>query len=137
MGDASLAAYGPWWQNFRASLTIENSSAAARGMVFRLNSEGCYVLMLSGNAKSGLSFKLVKKTFWNHGELPLLPWTQIDVPPGNNIAVECAWVRIRILVHEVQVAELKDSEFPEGLVGMAQYGYGRTLFRNLRVESLP
>ena len=137
MGDATLAAYGPWWQNFRASLTIESSSAEARGMVFRLNSEGCYVLLLSGNPKGAISFKLVKKTFWNHGELPLLPWTQTSVQPGGGITVECIWDRIRILINGVQVTELKDSDFPDGIVGMAQYGYGRTLFRNLRVEALP
>jgi hypothetical protein len=38
---------------------------------------------------------------------------------------------------DVQVTELKDSDFADGIVGMAQYGYGRTLFRNLRVEALP
>jgi len=53
------------------------------------------------------------------------------------MTVECSRDRIRILINGVQVTELKDSDFPDGIVGMAQYGYGRTLFRNLRVEALP
>ncbi len=36
-----------------------------------------------------------------------------------------------------QVARINDPSFTDGYVGMAHYGPGRTLFRDLRVESLP
>jgi hypothetical protein len=145
-GEDTLAAYGPWWQNFRASLSVESSGAAARGMVFRLNAAGCYVLLLSGTRKGkDVWFKLVKKTFANHGEATLIPWTQItgpaptltDAGTGNRITVECNRDRITILLNGVQVTAIGDASFQDGYVGMAQYGYGRTLFRNLRVETLP
>ncbi len=147
MAEGILAAYGPWWgwhENFRASLSMEGVGPAARGMVFRLNDEGCYVLLLSGIGQAkGLSFKLVKRTFWNHSEAPILPWTPVGGPAvaqgkaSSRIAVECRRDRIAILVNGVQVESIQDQTFQEGYVGMAQYGFGKTLFHNLRVEGLP
>jgi Ca-activated chloride channel homolog len=147
LGEGTLAAYGPWWQNFRASVSIESSGPAARGMVFRLNDEGCYVLLLSGTEKArDISFKLVKRTFPNNGEVPLIPWTHITgpalaarAPAGreDRITVECRRYQITILLNGEQVTVFNDASFTEGYLGMAHYGSGRTLFRNLRVESLP
>jgi Ca-activated chloride channel family protein len=145
--DTILAAYGPWWRNFRASLSVEGTGAAARGLVFRLGGEGYCALLLSGAGKAGdLSFKLVTKTFWNHSEAPIIPWTKVTGPalaastPArtyNRITVECQGDRITILLNGVQVTAIDHPIFPGGYVGMAQFGYGRTLFRDLRVESLP
>jgi len=147
LGEGTLAAYGPWWQNFRASVSIESSGPAARGMVFRLNDEGCYVLLLSGTEKArDISFKLVKRTFPNNGEVPLISWTHITgpalaarAPAGreDRITVECRRYEITILLNGEQVTVFNDASFTEGYLGMAHYGSGRTLFRNLRVESLP
>jgi Ca-activated chloride channel family protein len=147
LGDKILAAYGPWWRNFRASVSIEGSGDAARGMVFRLGATGCYVLLLSGTEKAtGISFKLVKQVFWNDSEVPMIPWTHITGPAlaaftsaktENRIAVECRGDRITILLNGAQVTATDDPSFANGYVGMAQFGSGRTLFHDLRVEGLP
>lgn len=141
--DGVVAAYGPWWENFRASLSLEGGGSAARGMVFRLNDEGCYALLLSGTGKvTELSFKLVKRDFGSQGETPILPWTPVSaaVPRAgtdSRITVECRRERITILINGVQVASTRDTSFAGGYVGMAQYGSGHTFFRDLTVESLP
>ncbi len=147
LGDAILAAYGPWWRNFRASVSMQGSGAAARGMVFRLGATGCYALLLSGTEKaSDLSFKLVKKVFWNDSEVPMIPWTHVTGPAlaaftparaENRITVECRGDRITILLNGAQMTAIEDPSFTDGYVGMGQFGYGRTLFHDLRVEGLP
>lgn len=40
-------------------------------------------------------------------------------------------------VNGVQVTTIDDPSYADGYVGMAQFGPGRTLFRDLRVEGLP
>jgi hypothetical protein len=146
-GGGALAAYGPWWQNFRASVSIEGHGSAARGMVFRLNDAGCYVLLLSGAGKAGdVSFRLVRKLFPSYLEVPLIPWTPITGPAladmssggmANRITVECIHDRIKILLNDMEVTRIVDSSYAEGYVGLAHYGSGHTLFRDLRVEGLP
>ncbi|MGB7762274.1 MAG: VWA domain-containing protein [Bryobacteraceae bacterium] len=143
VGEGILAAYGPWWRNFRASVSLEGSGPAARGMVFRLGYDGCYVLLFSGTEKAkDVSFKLMKKYFPSNGDVPLIPWTHITAPAlapagkESRITVECILDRITILLNGVQVTDIRDSSFPQGYLGMAHYGLGRTLFRDLRVESL-
>ncbi|HEY1219791.1 MAG TPA: VWA domain-containing protein [Bryobacteraceae bacterium] len=143
VGEGILAAYGPWWRNFRASVSMEGSGAAARGMVFRLGYDGCYVLLFSGTEKAkDVSFKLVKKLFPSYVEVPLIPWTHITAPAlaaggKNRITVESILDRITILLNGVQVTDIEDPSFTQGYLGMAHYGLGRTLFHDLRVESLP
>jgi Ca-activated chloride channel family protein len=146
-GEGLIAAYGPVWQNFRASVSMAGSGPGARGMVFRLNYEGCYVLLLQGTEKAkDISFKLVKRTFPGNWEDPLIPWTHITGPAlaalspagkENRITVECNHDRITFLLNGVEVTEIDDPSFTDGYVGLVHYGDGRTLFRNLRVESLP
>jgi hypothetical protein len=51
--------------------------------------------------------------------------------------VECKGDRITILLNGVEVKTIDDPSFAEGYVGMAQFGYGRTIFHGLRVEELP
>ncbi len=145
-GEGSLVAYGPWWSSFRASVSMDSSGPVAGGMVFRLNDEGCYILLLSGAEKAkDISFKLVKKIFPFSGEVALVPWTHVTGPAlaalnragaKNRITVECVRHRIAILLNGEQVIGISDSSFAEGYVGMAHYGPGRTFFRELRVESL-
>jgi hypothetical protein len=122
---------------------MEGSGAAARGMVFRLGYDGCYVLLFSGTEKAkDVSFKLVKKLFPSYVEVPLIPWTHITAPAlaaggKNRITVESILDRITILLNGVQVTDIEDPSFTQGYLGMAHYGLGRTLFHDLRVESLP
>ena len=139
--DGVLAAYGPWWEDFRASLSVEGTGSAARGMVFRLNDKGCYALLLAGGGKArGLSFKLVKRDFLYEVERTILPWTPVteaavrEAGTASRIGVECRGERITILINGVQVASANDAEFTAGYLGMAQYGSGHTFFRDLKVE---
>jgi Ca-activated chloride channel family protein len=146
-GEGLFAAYGPVWQNFRASVSIEGSRRAAGGMVFRLSYEGCYVLLLQGAEKGkGISLKLMKRNFPSDWEEPLIPWTHVTGPAlaalrpagrENRITIECNRFEIKILLNGVPVTEIDDSSFADGYVGLAHYGNGRTLFRDLRVEGLP
>ena len=111
-----------------------------------LNNLG-YALLLSGTEKaSDLSFKLVKKVFWNDSEVPMIPWTHVTGPAlaaftparaENRITVECRGDRITILLNGAQMTAIEDPSFTDGYVGMGQFGYGRTLFHDLRVEGLP
>ena len=63
-----IAAYGPWWSDFRASATVatalpvdsrkEDSSfpyAAhpAAGLIFRLNKDGYYAVLVNGRRNQG------------------------------------------------------------------------------------
>ena len=74
LDDAVLAAYGPWWRNFRASVSLDGGGPAS-GMVFRLGGAGCYFLLVSGTDKSkDVSFKLVKKVFWNDSSNTSVQW---------------------------------------------------------------
>jgi hypothetical protein len=59
-----LAAYGPWFTNFRASLNIEShgNPDSGGGLIFRLNEHGCYLLLVQGRGYT-IAYKLAKK-FW-------------------------------------------------------------------------
>jgi hypothetical protein len=51
--------------------------------------------------------------------------------------VECKGEQITIWLDDVQKVRIKDDSFSDGYIGMAQFGYGRALFRYLHVQSLP
>jgi len=156
--EGTVAAYGPWWGDFRASLSIDDrgSDQEGEGMVFRLNDGGYYALLVTRIAKH-CSFKLLKKVWppsfsaplFSHRETVMIPWTgctpEIEHDEADykrqttqkKITVECKGERITIWLDDVFVAQIKDASFFEGYVGMAQFGYGHALFRDLRVQSLP
>ncbi|HLK69586.1 MAG TPA: VWA domain-containing protein [Bryobacteraceae bacterium] len=136
-----LAAYGPWWTDFRASISIARASPAARGLVFRLNDEGYYVILLMNSGKGGeVSYKVVKRTFWNQRELELVQWTPITMgPPAalkttDRLTVDCRRDHFTFLINDVQFATVQDDSYPDGMVGMAEFGYGHAIFHDLRVE---
>ena len=161
LGEAmgTIAAYGPWWGDFRASLLVDDrgSDQEGEGMVFRLNDKGYYLVLLTRIGKPRCSFKLVKKilppTFSAPGLSPretvVIPWTENEhsqdpvrqSKPGKmtqkQITVECKGEQITIWLDDTQVGRINDDSLLEGYVGMAQFGYGRALFRDLQVQSLP
>jgi hypothetical protein len=154
----TIAAYGPWWSDFRASILVDDrgSDQEGEGMVLRLNDRGYYALLLTRISTKHCSFKLVKKNwptsfyspFISHHEDVIIPWT--GCTPTNEhdeaeykrqttqmkLTVECKGEQITIWLDDVQKARIKDDSFSEGYVGIAQLGYGHALFRNLTVESL-
>jgi len=141
MGEGVLAAYGPWWENFRASIEVAGTGTAARGLIFRLNDQGCYAVLISGMGTSA-HYRLVKRTFGNDSEVQILPWTEVPSAALQSaktarLGVECVRDQIAIQFNGVQIAVIKDRSYTQGYVGMTQHGYGITAFRRLRIESLP
>lgn len=141
--DATIAAYGPWWRDFKATLSLDEkaSNGAGEGLVFRLNSTGCYTLLVTRLGKPSASFKLAKRTWQrvSSKETILLDWTAApaDSRTTERLTVECKGDQISIWLNDVPVGKIKDPDYLEGQVGMAQFGYGRVLFHNLEVHSLP
>lgn len=91
-----IAAYGPWWTNFRASVSLKVDPAPqtlgarsqfpyavcpATGLIFRMNSEGYYALLPSGLVeKKKLSVEVVRRDFLpnqqqDYTETSIVPWT--------------------------------------------------------------
>ena len=52
----------------------------------------------------------------------------------KNLKVECHGNNIVLYVDGREVGSVKDDRFPSGHVGMAQFGAGQAVFRNLSVS---
>ncbi len=149
-----IAAYGPWFDDFRASVKIEPHGEGDGGLVFRVNERGYYLLLLqrgkgaSDTARGGnpIAYKLVKR-FWNSlEERPIVPWTPFHlnrmettvkpgpVNPSITAMVECTGKRITVRIDGIQAISLNDDTFTDGQVGVAFFGSGHGLFRDLQVE---
>jgi hypothetical protein len=96
IGEGVLAAYGPWWQDFRATVVVDanwpklegsspttprsatvNAYSSAAGIVFRMNDGGFYAFLLSTAGRGAtLWFKLVSKTYGGT-YADIVPWTEI------------------------------------------------------------
>jgi Ca-activated chloride channel homolog len=96
-----IAAYGPWWSDFDASVNMEehlekvspgasaeflqNSSPAA-GLLFRMTIGGYYALLVSNSANPDkLSVELVRRDRFgdSYSDVPLIPWTTVNQPPSS------------------------------------------------------
>jgi VWFA-related protein len=168
IGEGVLAAYGTWWQDFRASVLVDanwpklegssptsprsptvNAYSSAAGLVFRMNDGGFYAFLLSTSGRgTTLWFKLVSKTY-SGAYTDIVPWTEIPelesarsglpqerASSPKKISVECVGGNISLFVGEQKVASLRDETFGNGYVGMALFGNGRAIFRDLVVQSL-
>jgi Ca-activated chloride channel family protein len=163
IGIGALAANGPWWGEFRASVYVDAGWAKMRaptqilplksqeilndssaGMVFRLNDGGYYAFLLSTSAQAykadELSFKLVKRTFRGTSE-ELVPWTRLsakqiqqEITAGIKLTVECRGDQITLFVDDRQVGHARDTTYDSGYIGLATLGTARTIFRSLLVE---
>ncbi len=141
-----IAANGPWWGSFRASVRIQGQGGlSAGGMVFHLSEQGYYAVLLTDTGTPNeVSLKLVKKFFNSSKETALLPWTSIVVPApvstrkfDHKLSVE--WNRGRILLEldGQPASEVHDTTSSNGLTGFALFGAGSETFSDLRVEGLP
>ncbi len=156
--DGVVAAYGPFWDDFRASVLIEGDLGSADagethfttapGLVFHMGAAGYYALVLSGAGPKGshdVAFELLKRTFSQGSESVLIPWTKVVVPitseevekKQRKLSVEYRRGKIDVLVDDQPAATVQDATFPHGLIGMALFGHGRVVFRDLLVEGLP
>ena len=116
-------------------------------MIFRLNERGYYLLLVQrfDKSHSKVLYKLVKR-FWDVlPEEPIVPWTPFRPSPSRSTvkpgpvspwitAVDCAGNRIAVLIDGIQAISVTDDTFDDGQVGVAFFGHGRALFRDLQVE---
>ena len=163
-GIGALAAYGPWWSDFRVSVIIDAGWAKMRtpsrflslrskgvlddssaGLIFGVQSAGYYAFLLSTSAKAygadELSFKLVKRTFSDPSEQPMIPWTRVaaeqvqeGISAGIKLTVECKGDRITLFVDDMQVSEVRDTMNHSGYLGFISLGTGHVWFKDLQVE---
>ncbi len=164
IADGVVAAYGPSWDNERASVSVHSDwartlrpqgnvlsvSSIAAGLVFHLNEEGYYALLLSGGTAKGetgrsekiVQFKLVRKLFGEDapGEATaLIPWTAAApsaAEDAHKISVEYKDGQIKVMVDDHQAAGIRDNRLPSGLTGLAVFGDGDAVFHDLTVQDL-
>ena len=152
-----IAAYGPWWTDFRASVSVKIVSAAeshnarsqfsyatrpAAGLLFRMNPKGYYALLLSSAGKKGkLSAKLVRRDFLsnypdNYTETDIVPWAEVERAPASEtqLSVQASEDRISIFVDGQPVKTARDNTYSQGWVGFVISGPGHAIFRDLVVR---
>ncbi len=147
--EGRVAANGPWWTDFEASVVVEfqsgqkdfHSMPPAAGLVFRLNERGYYALVISrpaGFAK--VYYKPVEK-FHTAAAHDLLFWDQEWRPdPGrlfqHKLGVVCRGSLIQLYVDGLRVRELRDESFSDGIVGTVLFGEGHAVFDDLLAQSI-
>jgi len=65
----TIAAYGPWWSNFRASARLEahwRRSDSAVGMIVDVNELGYYALLPTPPKDGMVAFEFVKRNWERH-----------------------------------------------------------------------
>jgi len=167
VGVGALAAYGPWWSDFRASVVIDAGWAKMRapsrlssmkakrvfedssaGLVFRVEGAGYYAFLLKTSAQryeaDDLSFELVKGTYGEPAEQPVIPWAGVSaeqvqkgIAAGIKLTVECKGDQITLFVDDAQVGQVRDSTHHVGYIGFMSLGTGHVWFKNLQVEGTP
>jgi VWFA-related protein len=151
-----IAAYGPWWTDFQASVVMKMTPAAqsrgaksefpyaanpAAGLVFRMNPKGYYALLLSGIVKKKKSsVELVRRDFLpgaqqDYTETRIIPWATIaqTVPSGTELSAQDIGSEISIFVDGQQIGIVRDGTYTQGWVGLVISGPGRATFHNLVV----
>jgi VWFA-related protein len=156
-----IAAYGPWWSDFRASVMLRILPAAqiadpergpqwqfpdaagpAAGLVFRMSSKGYYALLVSGTVnKSRISVELVRRDFLpgeqrDYSETKIVPWTVSGLlqPSGTTVSVESMGSQITIFADAHEIKTVQDPIYDEGFVGFIVSGPEQAIFKNLVVE---
>jgi Ca-activated chloride channel family protein len=167
VGRGALAAYGPWWRDFKASVIVDAGwakmrvppeapsqassvalDASAAGLIFRVKDSGYYAFLLSTSPQAyragELSFKLVKRGYRGTSEKVLIPWTRLQgqyirggITNGIKLMVECKDDQITLFVNDAQAGQVRDAALDRGYAGFVILGTGPARFRNLQVQSLP
>jgi Ca-activated chloride channel family protein len=167
LGNGILAAYGPWWDEYRGSVEVDAGwvkmhapnnlnhpktgnamYASTAGLAFRVDDSGFDAFLLSTNSQlyeaEALSFELVRKTYGSLSETQLLPWTRLAAKGiqqkftgGIKLGVECLGDRVTLFVEDQEVARVPGTPCKSGYLGLTSFGSGRVSFRNLSVEGTP
>jgi len=146
--EGRMAANGPWWTDFEASVVVEfqsgqqdlHSIPPAAGLVFRLNERGYYALVISRPVGAKVYYKLVEK-FHRAAAHDLLFWDQEwrprpSRPFQHKLGVVCRGSLIQLNVDGLRVRELRDEGFSDGLVGVTLFGEGHAMFDDLVAKSI-
>lgn len=164
IGIGALAAYGPWWDAFRASAYVDAGWAklpaptrtlalksqdvldvSSAGLVFRLTDSGYYAFLVSTSPQAykadQVSFKLVRKTFRTTAEELIIPWTPLSpilveqgTATGIKLTVEARGDQIVLFVGDQQVGSVRDATYGSGYIGFLSLGTKRAVFRKLHVQ---
>ena len=134
-GDTMITAYGPWWEDFRASASLEafwEETGAGVGMVFDFREEGYYAFLISAPN----TFELVKGG-WDGKRTEIIPPTPLGFSMGRvcRLTVERNGPQITLLVNDRQVGNVEDDSFEYGQVGFGVFGSGRAVVHDLLVEA--
>lgn len=148
-----VAAYGPWWINFVASATMElkatpgdtSAYSGPAGMVFRMNTNGYYALLLSSTIDTRNKKKtpaqivrLIRRDLEadSYTDTTLVPATTIDATSIStaSISVEAVGSQISISVDGQKIQTVQDGIYKQGLVGFIISGPGQAVFKNLIVQ---
>jgi VWFA-related protein len=160
--DGTVAAYGPSWDDFRASVSVASDwerttglqhtgrYEIAAGLIFHLNDRGYDALLLSGGQTSHpgerpqkfVQFKLEQRMFSGDGpdlQSDLVPWTPVASADGSaftahTISLAYKQGEITVFVDDHQVAGALDDTLAEGLIGLGFFGRGSAVFRDLQVQ---
>ena len=146
--DTAIAAYGPWWDNFRASALVDAQwgPPSSAGLVFHVNESGYYAFLLTppGDARQ-MAFELVKGN-WDGTRAEIIPRTpiaELEQFGKHKLAVECNRGQIALSVDGHQVGSVRDTTFQYGLAGFGVFGECdaihecRLIVHDLRVEAIP
>ena len=162
LNEGRVAANGPWWTDFQASLVVQLDEPAedvrlepdraaiqpnfysqhpAAGLVFRLNERGYYAFLISRAYAGGkIFFKVVKKGSNSTSTSDLSFWEQAWQPRRaeirHKLGVICHGNLIQLQVDGVQVTEFHDDSFYDGLLGMVLFGAGHAVFDDLVAQSI-
>ena len=135
--DTLLAAYGPWWDNFRASASLEaywDDSGTGVGLVFDVREEGYYAFLLGTRN----TFELLKGS-WNGRRKEIIPLTPLGFSRRrvSRLTVDRNGPQIKLWVDDKPVGNIQDSSFNQGLVGFGVFGSGHAMVYDLLVEAAP
>lgn len=151
-----IAAYGPAWADFRVSAKVKaeyepplqwnaypkfsRAVRSAAGLVFRINRNGYYALLVSPAAEDQrmLAFELVARTFVgdSYAESVILPWKTIprDSPLEAQLSVQAIGDRITLFIDGQQVGTARDDRFDNGYAGFIVSAPAHAKFSDLLLE---
>ena len=145
VAEGTVSAYGPWWDDVRASISAKLVAAnpggervittPAAGLVFRLNDLGYYALLIS--TRPALYAELIAKPFRAPKAIELMPWVRIGDANQSiaarwvTLAAECRGDEIVVYVDNREIGRVQDTRFQDGYVGMCLFGPGHAVFRDL------
>ena len=140
----TIAAYGPWWGDFRLSAKIEcnwRAADSAAGVAFDVNEAGYYSFLLDRPDRKGqMAFELVKGSGAGARSaiIPRTPVSELDSPGKTHmLEVVRKGDSISLALDNRQLGSVRDATFPIGLAGVSVFKESRLVIHELRIEAIP